>query len=79
MTVSSLSTNSKICVGLAGLGFGEKVHLPALYNSEILTPVGIWHPREERLNKVLQDNNSPVPDCELSICLAIAYSKVTQG
>ncbi len=58
MTVSSLSTNSKIRVGLAGLGFGEKVHLPALYNSKALSPVGIWHPRKERLNKVLQDNNS---------------------
>ena len=58
MTVSSLSKNSKIRVGLAGLGFGEKVHLPALYNSKILSPVGIWHPKKERLNKVLQDNTS---------------------
>ncbi len=57
MPVSLQISNSKINVALAGLGFGEKVHLPALYNSQELQPVGIWHPREERLGEVIKHNN----------------------
>ena len=30
---------------IAGLGFGEKVHLPALGANADLTPVALWHPR----------------------------------
>ena len=34
---------------LAGLGFGEKVHLPALRACASSEPVALWHPRQERL------------------------------
>ncbi len=57
MTNSIQSETAKLNVGLAGLGFGEKVHLPALYSSNNLKPAGIWHPRETRLNEVLHQNN----------------------
>ncbi len=43
------SFNKPIRVGLAGLGFGEKVHLQALYANKNLEPISLWHPREERL------------------------------
>ncbi|MCP9818441.1 Gfo/Idh/MocA family oxidoreductase [Synechococcus sp. Cruz-9H2] len=36
-------------VALAGLGFGEKVHLPALRACPGTEPVALWHPRPERL------------------------------
>lgn len=36
-------------VAVAGLGFGEKVHLPALRGCPGTEPVALWHPRQERL------------------------------
>ena len=36
-------------VAIAGLGFGEKVHLPALRDCPLTEPVALWHPRAERL------------------------------
>lgn len=36
-------------VAIAGLGFGEKVHLPALRSCPLTEPVALWHPRAERL------------------------------
>lgn len=36
-------------VAVAGLGFGEKVHLPALRACPGTEPVALWHPRPERL------------------------------
>ncbi len=36
-------------VAIAGLGFGEKVHLPALRDCPLTEPVALWHPRPERL------------------------------
>ena len=39
-----------IGVAVAGLGFGEKVHLPALQANPDLCPVALWHPRQERLD-----------------------------
>ncbi len=36
-------------VAIAGLGFGEKVHLPALRDQPLTEPVALWHPRAERL------------------------------
>ncbi len=40
-----------IGVAIAGLGFGESVHLPALKANPDLQPVALWHPRTERLEK----------------------------
>ncbi|AII48897.1 oxidoreductase [Synechococcus sp. KORDI-52] len=39
-----------IGVAVAGLGFGEKVHLPALAAASDLQAVALWHPRQERLD-----------------------------
>ncbi|WP_353292682.1 Gfo/Idh/MocA family oxidoreductase [Synechococcus sp. M16CYN] len=39
-----------IGVAIAGLGFGEKVHLPALESNPDLKAVALWHPRRERLD-----------------------------
>jgi predicted dehydrogenase len=36
-------------VAIAGLGFGEKVHLPALRACAHTEAVALWHPRRERL------------------------------
>ena len=48
----------KISVAIAGLGFGESVHLPALEaNKSIFEPISLWHPRAERLKEACQANN----------------------
>ncbi len=39
----------KLPIAIAGIGFGEKVHLKALYENKYLRPVAIWHPSQERL------------------------------
>ncbi|MEB3235485.1 MAG: Gfo/Idh/MocA family oxidoreductase [Cyanobacteriota bacterium] len=36
-------------VAIAGLGFGEKVHLEALRSNPNWDPVSLWHPRADRL------------------------------
>lgn len=38
-------------MALAGLGFGEAVHLPALRDCPLTEPVALWHPRQERLDQ----------------------------
>ena len=43
------SATPPLRVGVAGLGFGEKVLLPALADCPLTTPVALWHPRAERL------------------------------
>ena len=47
--ITSPPDQKTIGVAIAGLGFGEKVHLPALYKNKNLNPVALWHPREARL------------------------------
>ena len=42
-------TRQPLRVAVAGLGFGEKVHLPALHDCPMTEPVALWHPRPERL------------------------------
>ena len=42
-------TSRPLRVAIAGLGFGEKVHLPALRDCPLTEPVALWHPRAERL------------------------------
>ena len=50
--MNSLSSASKpIGVAIAGLGFGEAVHLPALAANPQLQPLALWHPRQERLDQ----------------------------
>ena len=38
-------------VAVAGLGFGQAVHLPALRDCPLTEPVALWHPRRERLEQ----------------------------
>lgn len=45
---ATLSTRP-LGVAVAGLGFGEKVHLPALNSCPGTEAVALWHPRAERL------------------------------
>ena len=45
-----------IGVAVAGLGFGEKVHLPALEANQDLEAVAIWHPRRERLDQACAES-----------------------
>ena len=40
-----------IGVAVAGLGFGEAVHLPALTANPDFNPVALWHPRQSRLDE----------------------------
>ena len=50
MTLSP-STSRRLGVAIAGLGFGEKVHLPALRDCPLTEPVALWHPRQDRLDQ----------------------------
>ncbi|MCP9883650.1 Gfo/Idh/MocA family oxidoreductase [Synechococcus sp. ATX 2A4] len=45
------SNGAPLRVAVAGLGFGEKVHLPALRASGSTEPVALWHPRRERVQQ----------------------------
>ncbi len=49
MSSSSAPGARPLQVAIAGLGFGEKVHLPALRACAGTEPVALWHPRTERL------------------------------
>jgi len=46
-------------VAIAGLGFGEKVHLPALRACPTAEPVALWHPRAERLEAACRQAELP--------------------
>jgi len=46
---ATASISRPLRVAIAGLGFGEKVHLPALRDCPLTDPVALWHPRRERL------------------------------
>ncbi|MGB1417179.1 MAG: Gfo/Idh/MocA family protein [Synechococcus sp.] len=46
--------SSPIGVAVAGLGFGEAVHLPALATNPGFQTVALWHPRRERLDQACQ-------------------------
>lgn len=45
---------SPIGVAVAGLGFGEAVHLPALATNPAFQTVALWHPRRERLDQACE-------------------------
>ena len=49
--ITSPSSPRPLGVAIAGLGFGEKVHLPALRDCPLTEPVALWHPRQERLDQ----------------------------
>lgn len=46
-------------MALVGLGFGEKVHLPALRDCPLTEPVALWHHRPERLEQASDSSGLP--------------------
>ena len=46
-----MSAQRPLGVAIAGLGFGEKVHIPALRACPQAVPVALWHPRQERVDQ----------------------------
>ena len=59
MSIRSSSLPRPLGVAIAGLGFGEKVHLPALRDCPLTEPVALWHPREERLDQACAATELP--------------------
>jgi predicted dehydrogenase len=53
------SPSQPLRVAIAGLGFGEKVHLPALRDCPLTEPVALWHPRQERLDAACAASGLP--------------------
>ena len=52
-----INKTEPIRIAIAGLGFGEIVHIPAsLFNKDIEL-VGLWHPRQERLKEACSKHN----------------------
>jgi len=52
-----INKNQPIRIAIAGLGFGESVHIPAsIFNNDIEL-VGLWHPRPERLREACTKHN----------------------
>ncbi|WP_269623031.1 Gfo/Idh/MocA family protein [Prochlorococcus marinus] len=49
--------NQKIGVAIAGLGFGEKVHLPSLKTNKDFKPIALWHPRKEKIDEASNKYN----------------------
>ena len=58
MTAPS-SSQRPLGVALVGLGFGEKVHLPALRDCPLTEPVALWHLRPERLEQACASSGLP--------------------
>ncbi len=55
---SSSQNKEKTSIAIAGLGFGESVHLPALRaNNNLFHPLKLWHPRLDRLKEACSTNN----------------------
>ena len=59
MSGSSLAQPRPLRVAIAGLGFGEKVHLPALRDCPATEPVALWHPRQTRLDAACASSGLP--------------------
>ena len=46
-----INRDHPIRIAIAGLGFGESVHIPASLSNKNIELVGLWHPRPERLKE----------------------------
>ena len=46
-----------IRIAIAGLGFGESVHIPAALFNESIELIGLWHPRLDRLREACAKHN----------------------
>ena len=52
-----INKNHPIRVAIAGLGFGESVHIPAAIFNENIKLIGLWHQRPERLREACFQHN----------------------
>jgi predicted dehydrogenase len=59
MSSSTGLSGKPLKVAIAGLGFGETVHLPALRACSGTEPVALWHPRPERLEAACRQAGLP--------------------
>ena len=51
------SKNKKLKIAIAGLGFGKKVHLEALKESDYLTPAAIYHYEKKQKSKIEKETD----------------------
>ena len=49
MIMKDTNRKKPLGVAIAGLGFGETVHIPALKSNHGLEAISLWHPRSDRL------------------------------
>ena len=52
-----INKDNPLRIAIAGLGFGESVHIPASLSNKNIELVGLWHPRQERLKKACKKHN----------------------
>ncbi len=52
-----INTNHPLRIAIAGLGFGESVHIPASLSNKNIELAGLWHPRQERLKEACNKHN----------------------
>ena len=52
-----INTDNPLRIAIAGLGFGESVHIPASLSNKNIELVGLWHPRPERLKEACNKCN----------------------
>ena len=52
-----VNQNQPLRIAIAGLGFGESVHIPASLSNKNIDLVGLWHPRPHRLKEACDMHN----------------------
>ncbi len=52
-----INTDHPLRIAIAGLGFGETVHIPASSFNKNIELIGLWHPRPERLKEACNKHN----------------------
>ena len=52
-----IEKNQPLRIAIAGLGFGENVHIPASLSNKNIKLVGLWHPRSDRLKEASNKHN----------------------
>ena len=52
-----LKNNQPLRIAIAGLGFGENVHIPAALFNKNIELAGLWHPRQSRLEEACKKYN----------------------
>ena len=52
-----IKKNQPLRIAIAGLGFGENVHIPACLSNKNIELIGLWHPRPDRLKEACNKHN----------------------